>query len=53
MAREGQRGKNGDKNGKGGGRRKQRGRWGTRSKMSPLVNDVLEYWESYKGDGAD
>ena len=51
--REGRRGHNGDSNGERGGRREQGGQRGPGSKRRPLVEDVLEYWESYKGEGAD
>ena len=53
MAREGRRGQNGDENNGKGGRRERGGHQGTREKRSPLVEDVSEYWGSYKGDGAD
>ena len=51
--REGRRGRNGDGNGESGGSRKQGGQRGLGSKRSPLVEDVSDYWEVYKGGGAD
>ena len=48
-ARESRLGHNGIGNGKRGGRHKRGGHRGPGSKRSPLVEDVLEYWESYKG----
>ena len=47
--REGRRGRNGDRNYGRGGMRKRGGQRGMGSKMSPLIEDVLEYWEAYKG----
>ena len=51
--REGRRGRNGTGNDKGGGRLKQGGQRGTETKRRPLVEDVSEYREFYKGEGAD
>ena len=53
MAREGWQGRNGDRNGERGGRYERGGQRGMGSKRSPLVEDVLEYWDSYEGDSAD
>ena len=53
MVREVRRGRNGDGNGGKGGRRDWGGQQGLGAKRSLLVEDVLEYWESYEGDGAD
>ena len=52
-AREGRRGRNRDGNGERGGRRERGGQQGPESKRRPLVEDILEYWESYEGEGAD
>ena len=53
MYREGQRGRNGTGNSEGGGRREREGQQGPETKRRPLVEDVLEYREFYKGDGAN
>ena len=52
-AREGWRGRNGTGNGERGGRRKQGGQCELESKRIPMVEDVSEYWESYKGEGTN
>ena len=52
-AREVRRGRNEDGNVERGSRRERGGQWGKGSKRSLLVEDVSEYWESYKGEGAD
>ena len=44
---------NEDGNGGRGSGRKQRGQRGPGGKRSPLVVDVLEYWEVYERDSAD
>ena len=51
--REGRWGRNRDGNGKRMDRHKWGGQRGPGSKISLLVVDVLEYWESYEGQGAD
>ena len=44
---------NRDENGGRGGRCERGGHQGQGSKKSSLVEDVLEYWEVYQGDGAN
>ena len=46
-------GRNRTSNGERGGRRKRVGQRGLETKRRPLVEDVLEYQESYEGEGAD
>ena len=52
-AREGRWGRNGDGNGRRGGRRKQVGHRGPGGERSPLVEDVSDYWDSYEEGGAN
>ena len=49
-AKEGRQGRNEDGNGGRGGRCKLGGQRGPGEKISPLVEDMSEYWESYNGD---
>ena len=51
--REGQWGRNREGNGGRGGSHDRRGQRWPGAKMSPLVEDVPDYWESYEGDRAD
>ena len=51
--REGRRGRNGTRDSERGCMCKRGGQQGTEIKRIPLVGDVLEYWEFYKGGGAD
>ena len=51
--REGQLGRHWTGNGEIGGRCKWGGRQGTETKRLLLLEDVLEYRESYKGEGAN
>ena len=52
-ARGGRQGRNRDGNGERVGRSEWGGQQGPESKRRPLVEDVLELWDSYKGEGSD
>ena len=51
--REGRQGRNGTENGERGGMHKRLGQRGLDMKRHSLVEDVSDYQEFYKGEGAD